>query len=112
MWKDDNDEILKLYVDLKKIKKFPTECPVCGKNSAHLYMDIHNSKTRRGGLWVWCSECYTFSHSSIYVPEYWENCPLVEDKKLCAVPNYLNEIKEIIDAHVDIIINNCIYKDI
>ena len=106
MWKDDKDEIDNLYVNLKKIKKFPTRCPVCGKNSAHLYMNIHNFETRRGGLWVWCSECYTFSHSSIYVPEYWENSLSVELEKLCAVPEYLNEIKDEIDNHANMIINN------
>ena len=57
MWKDDNDKIEDLYVNLEKIKKFPTKCPVCNENDAHIYMQIYDKRTRRGGLWVWCSEC-------------------------------------------------------
>lgn len=112
MWKDDNDKIEELYLKLKKIKKFPAICPVCKKNDAHIYMHVYDDKTRRGGLWIWCSECYTFSHSSIYVPEYWKNCALVEDEKLCAIPTYLDEIRNIIDTHVDVIINSHIGEEI
>ena len=73
-------------------------------------MHVYDDKTRRGGLWIWCSECYTFSHGSIYVPEYWGNCPLVESEKLCGMPVYLDEIREIIDTHVDTIMNNYITR--
>ena len=111
MWKDGNDQIEELYVNIKKIEKFPAKCPVCNKNDAHIYMHVYNDKTRRGGLWIWCSECYTFSHSSIYVPEYWKNCPLVEEEELCAIPAYLNEIREIVDAHVNVINNYHLGKD-
>lgn len=102
MWKDDNDDILRIYTQLGLKPKFPAQCPVCNKrNSAHLYMDVHNLKTRRGGLWVWCSECHAFSHSSIWVPNYWTNLPEVEDDKLCAIPEYLEEIKDLIDNHIN-----------
>lgn len=97
MWKDGNDKIEELYINLKKIKKFPAICPICYGNNAHVYMHVYNDKTRRGGLWIWCSECYAFSHSSIYVPEYWENCPSVDFEKLCAIPAYLEENKSDID---------------
>ena len=112
MWKDDNDKIEELYLNLKGIKKFPAICPICKKNDAHLYLHVYDNKTRRGGLWIWCSECYAFSHSSTYVPEHWENCPLVEEEKLCAMPVYLDEIREIIDTHVNVIINNHIGEKI
>lgn len=106
MWKDENDKIEELYFKLKEIKKFPTICPVCKINDAHIYMHIYDDKTKRGGLWVWCSKCYSFSHSSIYVPEYWINCPLVENEKLCAMPTYLDEIKDVIDSYVGTVIKN------
>ena len=101
MWKDDNDDILRVYTQLGTNTKFPAQCPVCRKKGAHLYMHIHDSKMKRGGLWIWCSECYTFSHSSIYVPNYWRNLPEVEVNKLCAIPEYLEEIKDFIDNHVN-----------
>lgn len=101
MWRDGNHKIEELYNNLQGIKKFPTICPICKKDAAHIYMHIYEERTRRGGLWIWCSECHTFSHGSIYVPEYWRNCPLVEKERLCAVPDYLNELKEVLDAHME-----------
>lgn len=100
MWKDDNDKIGELYVNRSR-EKFPAICPVCKKSDAHMYMHIYDDETRRGGLWIWCSECHIFSHSSIYVAEYWKNCPLVEEEKLYAIPAYLDEMRDIIDAHVN-----------
>lgn len=106
-WRDaDCYQMNELYSNLNERKKFPAICPVCKKNDAHIYMNLHDEKTRRGGLWTWCSECKTFSHGSHYVPGYWENCPSVEEGKLCAIPDYLDEMKEIIDAHVNDIIKN------
>ncbi len=112
MWKDDNDKIEELYLNLKKIVKFPSMCPACKKNEAHIYMHIYDDKSRRGGLWIWCSECHTFSHSSIYVPQYWKNCSLVKSENLCAIPIYLDEIKKTVDAHTNHIINNHIREEI
>ena len=101
MWKDNNDDILRIYTQLEKNIEFPVQCPICKKNGAHIYMHVHNFKTKRGGLWVWCSDCFSFSHSSIYVPNYWINCPQIEVDNLCAVPKYLEEMKETIDRHVN-----------
>ena len=100
MWKV-NGKIDELYSNLKRIKMFPTTCPVCKKNNAHIYMHVYDDKRWKGGLWIWCSKCYTYSytytssHGSIYVPRYWENCPLVEVEKLWAIPTYLDEMREI-----------------
>lgn len=80
------------------------------KNECTYYMDIHDFKTRRGGLWVWCSECHTFSHSSLYIPSYWENSTLVKKEELCAKPVYLEEIKDTIDDHMNSIIKKRINK--
>ena len=32
MWKDDNDKIEELYLNLKSVIKFPAICPICKKN--------------------------------------------------------------------------------
>ena len=104
MWRDD-DKLIDIYRELKDIKTFPVRCPICEKKRIHLYMDVHNLKTRRGGLWIWCSKCYSFLHSTIYVPQYWKNCPDVDAMKLCAIPDYLNDIREVVDMHINTLIN-------
>lgn len=41
MWKDDNGKIEELYKEIKKIKIFPTICPVCKKRMRiFIYMFI------------------------------------------------------------------------
>lgn len=106
MWKDDNDKIDELFLKLRGIKEFPAICPVCNKKGAHIYMHVYNNKTRRGGSWSWCSECNSFSHCSMHVPEFWRNCPKIKLEKLSAVPTYLEEIKDELDEHANSIIIN------
>lgn len=108
MWKDSNDKIDELFLKLQELKEFPTICPICNKKGAHIYMHVYNNKTRRGGSWSWCSECHSFSHSTIYVPEYWRNCSEIELEKLSAVPIYLEEIKDKLDKHANTIIMNLV----
>lgn len=110
MWKDNNNKLEELYINFKKIKKFPTICPICKKDKSHIYMHIYDEKTRRGGLWIWCSECQTFLHGSIYVPDYWVNYPLIELEKLNAVPIYLEEMKDEIDRHTTKVANKEIFN--
>ncbi|MCR5607986.1 MAG: hypothetical protein K6G26_02860 [Lachnospiraceae bacterium] len=105
MWKDDKDAIERIYTELKTIKKFPAACPVCNKLSVHVYMHIYDDKTRRGGLWIWCSECHSFYHSYICVPKFWRNCDLIKKEELCAIPDYLEKMSSLIDAHVNTVIN-------
>ncbi len=106
MWKDSNDKIDELFLKLQELKEFPTICPICNKKNAHIYMHVYNNKTRRGGSWSWCSECHSFSHSTMYVPEYWRNCSEIELEKLSAVPIYLEEIKDKLDKHANAIMMN------
>lgn len=102
MWNGySNNDANIIYAQLELKSEFPVRCPACKGESAHLYMHVHNVKTRRGGLWIWCSECHAFAHGSVYVPNDWGNCPEVEADKLCAIPEYLEEIKEVIDKHVN-----------
>lgn len=101
MWKDDDEKINHVLSSFLDGKRFPVECPSCKKNCAHIYMHIYNEDTRRGGLWVWCSECNTFSHSSLFVPINWENCLSVDVGYLAAVPDYLDGMRDVIDEHVN-----------
>lgn len=112
MWKDSNDKIEELYINFKKIEKFPTICPICKKEDAHIYMHIYDDKTRRGGLWIWCSKCLSFFHSSLNIPRYWENYLFIELEKLSAIPIYLDEIKDKIDRHANAIVLKSKMQDI
>ncbi len=77
---------------------FPAVCPCCGRSGIHLYLRAHSEK--RGGLWIWCSSCGIFEHSSIIPPSYWENDTIVEEANLSAVPDYLETRKEEIDQYI------------
>ena len=101
MWKDGNNDIFEVYKHLETKTKFPTKCPICKKNGAHVFMHIENVNSKRGALWIWCSECFVFAHATIYVPNYWENMLGVEEIKLAATPDYLEHIKLQIDEHVN-----------
>lgn len=103
MWRDDNDKIEELFSNFLNIERFPAICPICKGDAAHIYMHIYDAQTKRGGMWVWCSNCHAFSHSTIYVPDYWKNCSSVEMDRLCAVPIYLENMRDTIDKHADII---------
>lgn len=37
MWKDNNDDILRIYTQLEKNIEFPVQCPIC-KKMAHIYI--------------------------------------------------------------------------
>jgi len=105
MWKDDY-KLQKIFNDFPKVEKFPCLCPICEKKDTHVYMQKYNQKTLRGGLWVWCSQCNSFSHSSIYVPAYWVNYPNLVLENLSAIPMYLDNMKVEIDRHVNYILKN------
>lgn len=111
MWKDADIKIQELLSELEKGERSPMVCPVCEKREAHVYMHIHNDKTRMGGLWIWCSDCRSFLHGSVCVPGYWKNCPVIQPEKLTALPEYLETLKDNIDAHTNTIITDHKYDN-
>lgn len=40
MWKDYDDKIHELFLNLGGIKEFPTVCPMCNKKATHIYICI------------------------------------------------------------------------
>lgn len=100
MWKDNDDKILNMYKKFINSYEFDQLCPICNTENVHFYMHIHNSISRKGGLWVWCSNCHSYSHCSIIVPKIWKNCVFIESIKLCATPEYLDENKDLVDSHI------------
>ena len=67
---------------------------------------VYNLKTHRGGLWLWCSACKQFFHSSVYVPTWWSNLPIVDENQLSAFPQYLDALSTRIDKHINQLISN------
>ena len=102
MWKDYGNNIAEYAFKHIGLSEFaPYICPECNQNSAHIYMQVYDLNTRRGGLWIWCSNCHSFLHSSHYIPLNWVNYEHIETEKLSAVPIYLEELKAEIDMHVN-----------
>lgn len=103
MWHDDNDDIMKLY-DIINVHEFdsplPATCPICGVKSGHIYMHRYDEENH-GGLWLWCSSCHIFSHSSCKVPDWWRNLSLFSIFDLHAVPDNLDEQAKYIDDSVN-----------
>lgn len=100
MWIDDNGILNEIYKQFDEVKQFPALCPKCKKYSVHIYIHVHD-KAKNAGLWVWCSNCHIFTHGSMRLKHEWENIPIVEPEKLCATPDYLDNIRDEIDKHVN-----------
>lgn len=105
MWNDSNDKIMEIMdcVDGKE-SLFPTRCPICGEKAGHLC--IHRYDEHHGGIWVWCSRCFSFAHMSGIIPEWWENIPDIEAAQLEADPQYLDERHNAIDEWVNDLLRN------
>ena len=102
MWIND-DKIMAIFdtADNGKIY-FPCACPICDKNTAHIY--IHRHDDRRCGIWTWCSSCGSYSHMSGESPKWWKNPDFVDADRLCSEPEYLETISDKIDAWVNSIV--------
>ena len=95
MW-NDNDKIMEIYDKTNNGEThFPCQCPVCKKQSAHIY--IHRHDDNHCGVWTWCNECCASAHMSGETPTWWANPGFVDATKLCSDPSYLNEMAEKID---------------
>lgn len=99
MW-NNNEEIIKLLDGTKLLsRKYPCRCPSCRKKSAHLFLHRFDDSPIGGG-WVWCSNCKSYLHCSYHIPDWWENEPSIDEERLESRPDYLEELKGSIDAHV------------
>lgn len=101
MWKDADEDIIQL-LDARQLRNgcCPRRCPVCQRQSAHVYLHRFNGR-RLGSGWAWCSLCQCYVHVRCYIPEWWTNLPAVEENGLAAVPEYLEGLKDSLDAHIN-----------
>lgn len=103
MWHDDKDDIMKLFDNIENHdpdSHFPATCPICGMKTGHIYMHRYDEENH-GGLWVWCSNCHSYSHASFRVPEWWRNLSLFSILDLHAVPDNLDQKSQYIDDFVN-----------
>lgn len=101
MWQSDltdKDKLLGiLYRKLidDESARFPSICPICSHESAHIY--IHRHSPERGGLWLWCGRCRYYSHGSLgAVPDWWVNPPEIDASKLAGEPGLLESFENLI----------------
>lgn len=104
MW-DDNDVMMKL-LDNRQLTaySYPRVCPACQQQNAHVYFHRFNGK-QLGSGWAWCSNCGSYSHARYIIPEWWKNSHLIDPNLLSASPEYLDDMKDIIDQHFNSLIS-------
>jgi len=101
MW-NDNDKIIEIFSKVNDNQIVcPCVCPICHSQTGHVYIHKHND--RHCGIWTWCSNCKASSHLSGKAPIWWENPDFIDSAKLCADPEYLDQLKDKIDEWVNTI---------
>lgn len=63
-------------------------CPICQSHTLHRYYDGIGPKLR-GGLWEWCSSCYSYEHHSAKIPEWWTDSLDLKNIEVTAEPEAL-----------------------
>lgn len=98
-WIDDNTNFDNLAVETVFKKKRPV-AKCCSNPDFHVYGYVHSPN--RGSLWAWCSNCKRFVHlDGIRFPNDFKNADGIELKHLCAIPEYLEENKQIADKQLE-----------
>ncbi|MBR6027967.1 MAG: hypothetical protein IKP40_02680 [Clostridia bacterium] len=102
-WSDKNGSLLDSIAVAVLRDKELLSAACCDKPEIHIHAhSIGFWKERgRGSAWIWCSHCGTFSHlDGIPISSDWENNPDVDFSQVCAVPVYLETVKDAVDQHL------------
>ena len=103
MWNDEDIRIQNIYnmvcIDKQTV---PLSCPICGKLHAHFFIYRHDET--HGGLWLWCSFCKSYTHGSMFIPDWWKNPDFIDSSLLMHNPDYLEKNAERIDDWVNTLI--------
>ena len=96
----NESKFTKVLTDISDLKQItlPVECPLCLNKSLHIYYHTFNN-SKRGGIWIWCSICGSYSHYSGRPPDWWSNAREVVFSKLHSEPNYLDLMCTTLDRH-------------
>lgn len=100
-WNDEDDRLDEILKDIliSGIKQYPLRCPICEKNSLNLYF-LRRGTRKNGGVWVWCSNCHSFTHGTVPIPMWWQNCVEIDAEKLTSLPLYQEENCKKIEKHI------------
>lgn len=97
-WRDDNGNLTDVLYGFYSGTSVAPNC--CGNPDVHFYVHRFRLSSERGSAWVWCSNCKKYVHlDGFSVAANINNCADVDSSKLCAVPDYLEQMKSIIDLH-------------
>lgn len=103
MWIDDDRLTQREDIDTGI---YPKKCPICGKDSTHLFMYRASVMSTRGGIWTWCSSCKRFSHTHGTIPKWWTNFDEIEAEQLFSSPEFnINDKRKSIDKWVNKLIS-------
>ena len=77
-------------------------CPVCGSPTLHHWFDKPRSFAAgrerdgfrgEGGLWEWCSSCYSYEHYSGLVPDWWVDVLTIDGASLRHDPDAIESAR-------------------
>lgn len=97
-WKDDKSNLDDVIFGLNNGEYVEAEC--CSAPEIHTYFHRFNPSADRASAWIWCSNCKSYVHlDGFLVKRNIANCLDIDPSLLCAVPEYLDEMKSVIDKH-------------
>ena len=98
-WRNKNTNYAQVaYEAMQKGRRIQAKC--CDNPQAHIY--LHKYEDGDCAAWVWCSACGSFAHYDGVIGDIvWENCDGVDYEQLAAIPDYLESVKEMVDAHTN-----------
>ena len=108
-WSDRNGDVLDevAVTALSEKKLLPAKCCHDPEVHIHAHSDDFWKKRGRGSAWIWCSKCGTFSHlDGVPLSPDWANNSNVDFSQVCAVPEYLETVKDAVDKHLEDFLKN------
>ena len=102
LWHDESDILDSAAINVLS-SKAPLIASCCALPEVHLHAHRGwGNRTDRCSAWIWCSHCGLYSHlDGIPIHPDWKNNPEVDFYKVCAVPKYLETVKDSVDKHLN-----------
>jgi hypothetical protein len=103
VWNDNDDRIFDVFSFITEgnVINAPVKCPICEENQVHIHMHRYVDTEEKGAIWIWCSTCHVCTHGTLRLPSWWENNRDIVIDRLESHPNYLENIKDLVDEHLN-----------